>query len=99
MLRGSIGPKSSSIHHAPASSAPARTSARTISRVVEGGLAHLDNTGGAGVLGPGVLPWVGAGHGIEQNEFNTSKEDRLSTRTNYRHSCASHTHSSAITNK
>src|SRR3546814_5636869 len=45
-----------------------------ISYVLEGGLAHRDNNGGEGVLGPAELQWMGAGHGIEHSEFNASKD-------------------------
>src|SRR3546814_16189299 len=45
-----------------------------ISYVLEGGRAQRDNNGGEGVLGPGELQWMGAGHGIEHSEFNASKD-------------------------
>src|SRR5690606_140254 len=45
-----------------------------ISYVLQGGLAHRDDNGGEGVLGPGELQWMGAGHGIEHSEFNASKD-------------------------
>lgn len=44
-----------------------------ISYVLSGGLAHRDNTGGEGVLRPGALQWMSAGHGIEHSEYNASQ--------------------------
>ena len=43
-----------------------------ISYVVSGGLAHRDSGGGEGVLRPGELQWMSAGHGIEHSEYNAS---------------------------
>ena len=43
-----------------------------ISYVVSGGLAHRDSGGGEGVLRPGELQWMSAGHGIEHSEYNHS---------------------------
>src|SRR5690554_3032787 len=43
-----------------------------LSYVVSGGLAHRDSGGGEGVLRPGELQWMGAGHGIEHSEYNHS---------------------------
>jgi redox-sensitive bicupin YhaK (pirin superfamily) len=45
-----------------------------LSYVLDGALAHRDDSGGEGVLGPGELQWMGAGHGIEHSEFNGSKD-------------------------
>ena len=44
-----------------------------LSYVLEGSLAHRDDAGtGGGVLGPGELQWMGAGHGIRHSEYNGS---------------------------
>ena len=43
-----------------------------ISYVISGGLAHRDSTGNEGVLRPGELQWMSAGHGIEHSEYNAS---------------------------
>ena len=46
-----------------------------LSYVLEGGLAHRDDAGGAGgVLVPGELQWMGAGHGIRHSESNASDD-------------------------
>jgi quercetin 2,3-dioxygenase len=45
-----------------------------LSYVLSGGLAHRDSHGGEGVLRPGELQWMGAGHGIEHSEYNASAE-------------------------
>jgi redox-sensitive bicupin YhaK (pirin superfamily) len=46
-----------------------------LSYVLSGALAHRDNAGGGGVLRPGELQWMSAGHGIEHSEFNDSQEE------------------------
>ncbi|HLT43462.1 MAG TPA: pirin family protein [Luteimonas sp.] len=41
-----------------------------LSYVLSGTLAHRDSSGGGGVLRPGELQWMSAGHGIEHSEYN-----------------------------
>ncbi len=41
-----------------------------ISVVLSGALAHRDSTGGEGVLHPGEVQWMSAGHGVEHSEYN-----------------------------
>jgi redox-sensitive bicupin YhaK (pirin superfamily) len=43
-----------------------------LSYVLAGGLAHRDSHGGQGVLRPGELQWMSAGHGVQHSEFNAS---------------------------
>ncbi|MCC8364426.1 pirin family protein [Lysobacter sp. A6] len=50
-----------------------------LSIVLSGALAHRDNAsnegrGDEGVLQPGEVQWMSAGHGIEHSEFNGSKD-------------------------
>jgi redox-sensitive bicupin YhaK (pirin superfamily) len=46
-----------------------------LSYVLSGALAHRDDSGGGGgVLQPGELQWMSAGHGIEHSEFNASQD-------------------------
>src|SRR5690606_5143135 len=54
-----------------------RANMESVSDVLEGGPAHRDDNGGEGVLGPGELQWMGAGHGIGHSEFNASKDAPL----------------------
>jgi redox-sensitive bicupin YhaK (pirin superfamily) len=46
-----------------------------LSVVLSGALAHRDDTGSEGVLRPGEVQWMSAGHGIEHSEFNGSTEE------------------------
>ena len=46
-----------------------------LSYVLSGALAHEDDSGGGGVLRPGELQWMSAGHGIEHSEYNASSTE------------------------
>jgi redox-sensitive bicupin YhaK (pirin superfamily) len=48
-----------------------------LSYVLAGALAHQDSASGGegGVLRPGELQWMSAGHGIEHSEFNASRTE------------------------
>jgi redox-sensitive bicupin YhaK (pirin superfamily) len=48
-----------------------------LSYVLSGALAHRDSSAGGegGVLKPGELQWMSAGHGIEHSEFNASQTE------------------------
>jgi len=46
-----------------------------LSYVLDGALAHRDDSGGGGVLRPGELQWMSAGHGIEHSEYNASSSE------------------------
>jgi len=45
--------------------------------VLEGAVAHQDNTGGSGTIAPGEVQRMTAGSGIIHSEFNASKTERL----------------------
>ena len=46
-----------------------------LSVVLEGGLAHRDSTGTDGVIRPGEVQWMSAGHGIQHSEYNASQTE------------------------
>ncbi|MFD0740046.1 pirin family protein [Lysobacter koreensis] len=50
-----------------------------LSYVLAGALSHRDSSGAGGVaegvIGPGELQWMSAGHGVEHSEFNASPSE------------------------
>ena len=54
---------------------PGHANMEIISYVISGGLAHRDSGGNEGVLRPGELQWMSAGHGIEHSEYNASDSE------------------------
>ena len=46
-----------------------------LSVVLSGGLAHRDSTGTDGVIRPGEVQWMSAGHGIQHSEYNASQTE------------------------
>jgi quercetin 2,3-dioxygenase len=64
-------------HVAPGAGFPPHRHANMeiLSYVLEGALAHRDDSGGGGVIHAGELQWMGAGHGIEHSEYNGSDSE------------------------
>ncbi|MCE7033393.1 pirin family protein [Lysobacter sp. GX 14042] len=48
-----------------------------LSYVLAGRLAHRDSSGAEGVIGPGELQWMSAGHGVEHSEYNASATEAV----------------------
>ncbi len=48
----------------------------TVTVAWEGAVAHRDNTGGAGIIGPGDVQWMTAGAGILHEEYHESELTR-----------------------
>lgn len=48
-----------------------------ITYVLDGAVAHKDNTGGAGIIKPGDVQVMSAGSGILHSEYNPNKNDAL----------------------
>ncbi len=46
-----------------------------LSYVLSGKLAHRDSSGAEGVIGPGELQWMSAGHGVAHSEYNGSRDE------------------------
>jgi hypothetical protein len=49
----------------------------TVTVMLDGRLRHKDSTGGAGVIGPGDVQWMTAGHGIIHSEMPEQIEGRM----------------------
>jgi quercetin 2,3-dioxygenase len=52
----------------------------TVTLAWEGSVAHRDNTGGSGVIGPGDAQWMTAGAGIFHEEYHEEKFSRAGGR-------------------
>tara|TARA_R100000005_G_scaffold96705_1_gene86387 strand:- start:381 stop:1229 length:849 start_codon:yes stop_codon:yes gene_type:complete len=50
----------------------------TVTYMIDGQMRHKDSMGSEGILGPGSVQWMTAGHGIIHSEMPEQKEGRMS---------------------
>jgi redox-sensitive bicupin YhaK (pirin superfamily) len=49
----------------------------TVTYMIEGYMRHTDNTGSEGLLAPGAVQWMTAGHGIVHSEMPEQREGKM----------------------